>query len=127
MGTGLLTVMRACGLLSATWVSGTVASKVGAPSLIGELMAGICLGPHVLQLVPEGSLADGLNIAGQLGLLMLVFEGGLMMDMKVWQAPALAPGGGAIEVRNFSQFPAISQFSAVAEQYASMFSCPQKE
>ncbi|RHX89915.1 cation:proton antiporter [Leptospira stimsonii] len=70
---------------------GKVATLVGQPAVIGEILAGILLGPSLLGLLfPEGflllfpkdSLAT-LQILSQLGLLLFMFVIGMELDLKI--------------------------------------------
>ncbi|HMC98375.1 MAG TPA: cation:proton antiporter, partial [Flavobacteriales bacterium] len=66
-------------------------NKIGQPTVIGEIVAGIVLGPSVVGywfpgtfnfLFPEGSL-DNLQFMSQIGLLLFMFVVGLELDMKL--------------------------------------------
>ncbi|MBM9501256.1 cation:proton antiporter [Leptospira sp. 201903071] len=70
---------------------GKVATLVGQPAVIGEILAGILLGPSLLGfLFPEGfallfpkeSLST-LQILSQLGLLLFMFVIGMELDLKI--------------------------------------------
>ncbi|MBW0434528.1 cation:proton antiporter [Leptospira yasudae] len=70
---------------------GKVATMVGQPSVIGEILAGILLGPSLLGLLfPEGfqllfpkeSLST-LQILSQVGLLLFMFVIGMELDLKI--------------------------------------------
>ncbi|AOP34487.1 sodium:proton antiporter [Leptospira tipperaryensis] len=70
---------------------GKVATFLGQPAVIGEILAGILLGPSLLGLVfPEGfavlfpkeSLST-LQILSQLGLLLFMFVIGMELDLKI--------------------------------------------
>lgn len=70
---------------------GKLATILGQPSVIGEILAGILLGPSLLGLVfPEGfqllfpkeSLST-LQILSQLGLLLFMFVIGMELDLKI--------------------------------------------
>lgn len=70
---------------------GSVVSRLGQPRVIGEILAGIFLGPSLLQptapevhafLFPEGSVAR-LNFLSQIGVLLFMFIVGLELDTKV--------------------------------------------
>ncbi|MEO8588844.1 MAG: cation:proton antiporter [Flavobacteriales bacterium] len=66
-------------------------NKLGQPTVIGEIVAGIVLGPSVVGywfpgvfhfLFPEGSL-DNLQFMSQIGLLLFMFVVGLELDLKL--------------------------------------------
>jgi len=68
---------------------GRLAIKVGQPPVVGEILAGIALGPSLLGLLPgdlDGRLFPPdvlpyLNILAQLGLVLFMFIVGLELDM----------------------------------------------
>lgn len=69
---------------------GELAERVGQPAVLGELLAGIVLGPSVLGLVP---LSDGVFLLAEIGVVLLLFEVGLetnLADLVRVGAPALA-------------------------------------
>lgn len=69
---------------------GELAERVGQPAVLGELLAGIVLGPSVLGLVP---LSDGIFLLAEIGVVLLLFEVGLETDLEELirvGAPALA-------------------------------------
>lgn len=61
---------------------GLVAERLSCPALVGEILVGMVLGPHGAKLLPA-ELVSALSVAGQVGLLLMVCEGGLSMDLKV--------------------------------------------
>ncbi|EMY77562.1 transporter, CPA2 family [Leptospira weilii serovar Ranarum str. ICFT] len=70
---------------------GKLATILGQPSVIGEILAGILLGPSLLGLVfpdgfqllfPKESLST-LQILSQLGLLLFMFVIGMELDLKI--------------------------------------------
>lgn len=71
---------------------GELAERVGQPAVLGELLAGVLLGPSVLGLVhPE---APWLGLLAELGVIVLLFEIGLETDLK----RLLGSGGTAATV-----------------------------
>ena len=69
---------------------GELAERVGQPAVLGELVAGILLGPSVLGLVP---LSDAIFVLAEIGVVLLLFEVGLetnLEDLVRVGAPALA-------------------------------------
>jgi len=64
-------------LLSARLL-GELAAVFNIPSVIGELIAGIILGPSVLELIP---LTSSLQLLAQMGIIFLLFEVGLETDV----------------------------------------------
>jgi Kef-type K+ transport system membrane component KefB len=69
---------------------GELAERVGQPAVLGELLAGIVLGPSVLGLVP---LSDAIFVLAEIGVVLLLFEVGLetnLEDLVRVGAPALS-------------------------------------
>ncbi|KAH8067396.1 sodium/hydrogen exchanger family-like protein [Aureococcus anophagefferens] len=65
------------------WVAGkTAAARGGAPepSLVGEIVAGVILGPHLLDFVPNAAV---LKVIGEVGLVFHALEVGLMVDVEL--------------------------------------------
>ena len=77
--------------LIAAKLFGEIAERLGQPSVLGELIAGIVVGPSVLGLVP---LSLGILVLAEIGVLLLLFEVGLETDL----AELLAVGGPALAV-----------------------------
>ena len=67
------------GVLAALYLVGELARRCGAPALVGEIIVGLVLGPYGLDVVPQ---TRACTIAGELGLALLVLEGGLHVDLK---------------------------------------------
>lgn len=67
-------------LIVGTKLMGDFAQRLGQPAVLGELLAGVLLGPSVLALVsPEDSV---LKAFAELGVLILLFEIGLHTDIR---------------------------------------------
>ncbi|MBR4718807.1 MAG: cation:proton antiporter [Lachnospiraceae bacterium] len=66
-------------LLFAAKMLGLLAKKIGAPEVVGEIMAGLILGPAVFNLVQD---SDFLSKMAEIGVIMLMFEAGLGTDLK---------------------------------------------
>jgi Kef-type K+ transport system membrane component KefB len=72
-------------------VFGWIFRKIGQPSVIGEIIAGIFLGPSVIGMYfPEFSLAlfpsqslGNLSFLSQIGLILFMFVVGMELDLKV--------------------------------------------
>ena len=58
---------------------GSLAERVGQPAVLGELLAGVILGPSVVGLVP---LSDGVFLLAEIGVILLLFEVGLETDLE---------------------------------------------
>ncbi|MDB4888844.1 MAG: putative sodium/hydrogen transporter [Gemmatimonadetes bacterium] len=86
---GLL-VIQMVAIISAARVVGTIAKYVGQPRVVGEMVAGLLLGPSVLgrlapglstHLFPTASLGF-LNALAQVGLLLFMFLVGVELDPR---------------------------------------------
>ena len=72
-------------------IFGVLARKVRQPAVVGEIIAGICLGPSVLGLINEDlpeklfplEVRPFLGIIAQLGLIIFMFIVGLELDMNL--------------------------------------------
>jgi len=69
--------------LVAAKLFGEVAERVGQPAVLGELLAGILVGPSLLGLVP---LSVGILVLAEIGVLLLLFEVGLETDLEIGRA-----------------------------------------
>ena len=63
---------------AALWIIGKCFARMGLPGLVGEIIVGIILGPHLLDFVPE---SDTMIVIGEMGLVMLVLEAGIDVDI----------------------------------------------
>ena len=66
------------GVLVAAWIAGRLAQRVGMPAVLGELLAGVILGPPMLGLLGAG---DGLDVVAELGILLMMLAIGLHVDL----------------------------------------------
>ncbi|HTO72682.1 MAG TPA: cation:proton antiporter, partial [Gemmatimonadales bacterium] len=75
----ILAAMLACAKLL-----GELCERLGQPAVLGELAAGILLGPSVLHLIPAGDsfTAQTIELLSGLGVVLLLFEVGLETDLK---------------------------------------------
>lgn len=76
----------------ALWFCGKLFARLGTPALVGEIVVGIVLGPHVVNLAAGPHF---LMLFGELGLVLLMVEAGLHVDMEMLQvvgSRALAVG-----------------------------------
>lgn len=90
-----LDVLNLTLVLIAALAGGRVAARFGYPSILGELMAGILLGPPLLGLLEPD---DALTVIGKLGVVLLMLYIGLHLDPsdlgKAAKPGALAALGG---------------------------------
>jgi Kef-type K+ transport system membrane component KefB len=103
-------------LFSSCWAAGELAQRVGCPALVAEIVVGLVLGPAVLDVVP---FVDALTALGQLGLLLLVLEGGLNIELATmrrvgWRAFAIAISGTTLPVLlTLAVLPRFEAFSSL--------------
>jgi len=83
-----------CVMLSAAKLFGWLARKVGQPSVLGELLAGVVVGKSVLGLVDPS--VEVLHLLGELGVVVLLFSIGLETDLK--QLLRAGPAAAAVAV-----------------------------
>lgn len=83
-------------IFGAAKIAGEIVSRLGGVALVGELGAGVLLGPHALGLIQEDPLALGL---AEFGVIVLLFSVGLEMDfgqLKVVGARGILVGSAGI-------------------------------
>lgn len=66
-------------LLFAAKMLGLLAKRIGAPEVVGEILAGLLLGPAIFNIVQDN---DFLSKMAEIGVIMLMFEAGLGTDLK---------------------------------------------
>ena len=66
-------------ILSGGWMLGYVFSRFGLPGMLGQLVAGVILGPPVLGLIHP---SEPLNFIADLGIFFVMFHSGMEMDPK---------------------------------------------
>ncbi len=66
-------------LLAIVWIVGELFQRIKLPAVLGELLAGLLVGPPVLNLI---SYSDGLDMLAKLGMFFLMFYAGLQTDPK---------------------------------------------
>src|SRR5688500_14042911 len=70
-------------ILLAAKLLGDLAERIGQPAVLGELVAGVLLGPSLLGMIPaDGGLAEVLHVLAELGVILLLFEIGLETDLR---------------------------------------------
>jgi len=70
--------LQLAGILIGARVAAELATRLGAPSVIGELVAGVVLGPSVLGWV---EVTEIIRLLAEIGIILLLFEVGLETDM----------------------------------------------
>lgn len=73
-----LFLLQFMAILVAAQVLGMLARRVGIPAVIGEIMAGVLLGPSLLNVVPRGEV---FQLLAEFGIILLLFEVGLETDV----------------------------------------------
>ncbi|TGD21901.1 cation:proton antiporter [Companilactobacillus suantsaicola] len=71
-----------CLILVTTTIAGHFSNRIGIPAVIGELLVGIVLGPAMLNWV---SLNQLVSAFADIGVVILMFLGGLESDLKLLQ------------------------------------------
>jgi Kef-type K+ transport system membrane component KefB len=84
-------ILQIISIILVSRVFGFIFHKIGQPTVIGEIVAGIILGPSVVGLFfpevsgyifPSGSLAN-LQFLSQVGLILFMFVIGMELDLKI--------------------------------------------
>jgi Kef-type K+ transport system membrane component KefB/voltage-gated potassium channel Kch len=65
-------------VLGAAWAGGALAIRMGYPAVLGELLAGIVLGPPLFGLLSSG---EGLAAVGELGIVLMMLYIGTEIDL----------------------------------------------
>ncbi len=82
-------------ILTVAWIFGVIFARFGLPVMLGELLAGVVLGPPLLGIVAASS---GIEMLAELGIFFVMFHTGMEMDPKelaehIWPSLAVAAGG----------------------------------
>ena len=82
-------------ILTMAWFMGRVFARLGLPVVLGELLAGLILGPPLLGIV---TASEPIELLAEFGIFFLMFHAGLEMDPKeavehIWPSIAVAIGG----------------------------------
>jgi Kef-type K+ transport system membrane component KefB len=82
-------------IMCVAWILGTLFTRFGMPAMLGELLAGVILGPPILGLV---SPSAPLELLAELGIFFVMFHTGMEMDPKerlehIWPSLSVAVGG----------------------------------
>jgi Kef-type K+ transport system membrane component KefB len=82
-------------ILSLAWILGTIFQRFGLPLMLGELLAGVILGPPLLGII---AISPSLEMLAELGIFFVMFHTGVEMDPKellehIWPSMAVAIGG----------------------------------
>ena len=66
-------------LIFAAKALGLLARRIGAPQVVGEILAGLLVGPSILKLVQA---SDSIEVFAEIGVILLMFAAGLGADLK---------------------------------------------
>jgi Kef-type K+ transport system membrane component KefB len=82
-------------ILIVAWFFGSFFTRFGLPVMLGELLAGIALGPPLLGLIQA---SNSLELIAEWGILFVMFYTGMEMDPKelmehIWSSLTVAVGG----------------------------------
>jgi Kef-type K+ transport system membrane component KefB len=78
-------------ILVAARLGAMLAARVGAPTVIGELLAGVVLGPSLLGVI---EVNQTIQLLAEIGVILLLFEVGLDTDVRrLWRS-----GGSSVRV-----------------------------
>jgi len=74
--------------LGIVFVFGEIAGFCGVPSLVGQIIAGFLLGPPLAEYVP---FPEAMVLLGDLGLIMLLIEAGIELDVGLVKEAGIRP------------------------------------
>ncbi len=92
-------------LITAAKTAGYISYRLGQPSVLGELIAGVILGPSLIDLLnlsifEYGHLSESIHHIGEIGVLLLMFLAGLELHLtdlrKSGKVAAFAGGLGVL-------------------------------
>ncbi len=66
-------------ILVAAKIAAEIAERIGVPAVVGEIVAGVLIGPSLLGLVSTNS---ALEVLAELGVILLLLQVGMEMDIK---------------------------------------------
>jgi len=66
-------------ILTCSWMIGSVFKRFGLPSMIGQLLAGMLLGPPVLGLI---DFSHALEFLAEIGIFLVMFHTGMELDIQ---------------------------------------------
>jgi Kef-type K+ transport system membrane component KefB len=82
-------------ILVFAWIAGSIFSRYGLPFVLGELVAGVILGPPLLGIIEP---SPAIELLAELGIFFVMFHTGMEMDPKellehIWPSLSVALGG----------------------------------
>ncbi len=70
-------------IIVAAEIFGLIARKLKAPQVVGQIIAGLLIGPSVIGIIaPSGDLKTALNVMAEIGVILIMFSAGLETDLK---------------------------------------------
>ena len=73
-------IISLCAILMLTTVSGLICRKAQLPEVIGQILVGILVGPSLLGVM---HMSDSLSLFSDLGIIILMFLGGVGCDLQL--------------------------------------------
>ncbi|WP_211530790.1 cation:proton antiporter [Methanocalculus chunghsingensis] len=89
----MIPVLEILLLLAVAKAAGELAERIGYPGLVGEIGAGLILGPSILGLIEPGVVIEAL---ADLGLILLLFLSGVQTDLKNLASAEMAGSATAV-------------------------------
>jgi Kef-type K+ transport system membrane component KefB len=91
-------ILSILSILVVAWTLGWVFYRFGLPAMLGELLAGLILGPPLLGIV---GASPPIELIAELGIFFVMFHTGMEMDPKellehIWPSISVALGGFAL-------------------------------
>ncbi len=82
-------------ILVSAWLLGSLFNRFGMPFVLGEILAGLILGPPILGIIVP---SPAIELLAELGIFFVMFHTGMEMDPKeliehIWPSLAVALGG----------------------------------
>ncbi|MEJ2690926.1 MAG: cation:proton antiporter, partial [Deltaproteobacteria bacterium] len=82
-------------ILVVAWILGSIFARFGLPVMLGELVAGVILGPPLLGLITSSPAID---LMAELGIFFVMFYTGVEMNPRdllrhIWPSLAVGLGG----------------------------------
>lgn len=74
-----LSILNLLMVLLSAWVAGALVARIGYPSIFGELMVGILLGPPLLGILHS---SEALSVLAEVGVLLMMLYIGMEIDAK---------------------------------------------
>lgn len=74
------------GFFASVWIGEKVFLRCKTSPIVGSILVGVILGPALADIVP---FPEALSLLGKLGVLLLVLESGLAVDLKTLKSYGL--------------------------------------